>query len=72
MAGWSGPLTALANLLLWGGVALVLTLLIRRWRLGVWDIEAEDPPSPPGSYYVALLLSLILTGAGVTLLLLDR
>ena len=57
-------------LTLWIGVGLVLLVMVRRWRLGVWDIEAEGGPPSPGVWDLVLVLAgLVLTGWGAFMLL---
>ena len=59
-------MTLINNLLIWGGVILVLGLLVVRWHMGVWDIEADDaPPTPTGWSLLLLVLGvlLVITGA---------
>ena len=61
-----------STLMIWIGVVLVLLILVSRWRLGVWDIDAEKgPPSPSIWSMVILILGLVLVGWGSILLLRD-
>ena len=49
------------TLMIWTGILLVLSVLVARWRLGVWDIESEDgPPSPSIWIYLSVLSGLVL------------
>lgn len=56
---------SIATGMIWAGVVLVLSVLILRWRLGVWDIESESgPPSPSSWHYVTVVVGLVLVGWG--------
>jgi len=53
-------------------MGLVLTVLVSRWRVGAWDIERDEGPPPPSIQSVcALLIGLVLVGAGLYLILRD-
>lgn len=48
---------------LWGGIVLVLIVVVARWRLGVWDIESEEGPPVPSLWsLLAVILGLAMVG----------
>ena len=58
--------------MIWVGIGLVLTILIKRWHLGVWDIDSDQgPPSPSLGAVLLLLLGVILVGWGSIRILAD-
>ena len=61
------------GVILWVGVLTVLAVLITRWRIGAWDIDAEKgPPSPSIASLVALVAGLIMVGVGSYLIIMDN
>ncbi len=61
-----------STLMIWIGIALVLLVLVQRWRLGAWEIDTDKGPPKPATWTLfAMCLGLVLVGWGSYLLLQD-
>ncbi|OAN50817.1 hypothetical protein A6A04_17100 [Paramagnetospirillum marisnigri] len=57
----------LAMALVWGGAALLLAVLIHRFRRGAWSLEDEDVPHASLGQRLLFALALLLAAAGTAL-----